>query len=270
MSDDDAIGGIEAPVLVGREGGVLTLTLNRPGQRNALDPELADALAEAVEAASSDHDVRVVVITGAGSAFCAGARLDALLAASERGDVDGVGASFGVVERVYRALLACRLPVVAAVNGPALAGGAGIVALSDFAIASDRASLGYPEILLGLTPGMVMTFLVQQAGLRAALDLTLTGRRVSADEALRLGLVTEVVSGERLDARAAELARQLAGLSPRAVAATKRWAWTLAEGGRLLDQGRELSTLLALTEDARAGMRAFFERGAQRPGGRST
>src|SRR5262245_7727053 len=96
----------DAPVLARREGGVVTLTLNRPGQRNALDPELAGALAAAVETASADPDVRVIVLTGAGSAFCAGARLDALLAASERGDVDGVRASFGVIERVYRALLA--------------------------------------------------------------------------------------------------------------------------------------------------------------------
>jgi methylglutaconyl-CoA hydratase len=165
---------------------------------------------------------------------------------------------------VNRALLAARPPVIAAVNGPALAGGAGIVGACDFAVASAGASLGYPEILLGLTPGMVMTLLVQQAGIRAALDLALTGRRVPADEALRLGLLTEVVPPEQLEARADQLAHQLAGLSPGAVAATKRWAWTLAEGGRLMDQGRDLSTLTALSEEARSGMRAFFDRTARR------
>jgi enoyl-CoA hydratase/carnithine racemase len=107
---------------------------------------------------------------------------------------------------------------------------------------------------------MVLTLLVQQAGLRAALDLALTGRRVSAAEGQRLGLVTEVVAPDRLDARAGELASQLAKLSPAALSATKRWAWTLADAGRLLEQGRDLSTLVALTEEARAGMRAFFER----------
>src|SRR5690606_27635167 len=119
-------------------------------------------------------------------------------------------ASFGVVEQVYRALLAARPPLIAAVNGPALAGGAGIVGCCDLVVASDRASLGYPEVLLGLVPGMVLTLLVQQAGVRAALDLALTGRRVSADEAQRLGLVTEVVAPERLAVRAGELAKQLA------------------------------------------------------------
>src|SRR5262249_17483977 len=113
---------------------------------------------------------------------------------------------------------------------------------------------------LGLVPGMVMTILVRLVGLRAALDLTLTGRRVSAEEAARIGLINEVVEPDRLDARVDELARQLAALSPSAIAATKRWAWTLAEVGRLLEQGRDLSTLQALTGDARAGMRAFFDR----------
>src|SRR5688500_20154033 len=100
----------EAPVLVHRADGIVGLTLNRPAQRNALDPELAGALASAVEAASADHDVRVVVVSGAGSAFCAGAKLDALLAASARGDAEGVSASFRGAEEVYRAVLAARPP----------------------------------------------------------------------------------------------------------------------------------------------------------------
>ncbi|MGE3269259.1 MAG: enoyl-CoA hydratase/isomerase family protein [Chloroflexota bacterium] len=254
----------DLPVLVQRDGAIVSLTLNRPGQRNALDPELAGALVTALEAASDDASVRVIVLRGAGSAFCAGAKLDALLAASEAGDVAGVTAAFGVVERVYRALLAARPPIIAAVNGPALAGGAGIVGAADLAIASEDASLGYPEVLLGLTPGMVMTLLVRQAGVRAALDLALTGRRVPADEALRLGLLTEVVPAANLDVRVDQLAGQLAALSPAALTATKRWAWSLAEAGQQLEQGRDLSTLLALTDGARGGMRAFFARSGGR------
>jgi methylglutaconyl-CoA hydratase len=255
-------------VLARREGAIVTLVLNRPDQRNALDPELAGALAAAVDTASADPTVRVVVLTGAGRAFCAGAKLDSLLAASERGDVGGVSATFGVVERVYRALLAARPPIIAAVNGPALAGGAGIASACDLVVASDVATFGYPEVVLGLTPGMVLTLLVQQVGVRAALDLALTGRRISAAEALRIGLITEVVPADDLDSHVESLARQLAGLSPDAVAATKRWAWTLAETGRSIEQGRDLSTLLALTEDARAGMRSFFAGAAGRQAGR--
>jgi methylglutaconyl-CoA hydratase len=254
----------EPPVIVSRADGVVQIVLNRPERRNALDPELAGALAESIRAASDDPAVRVVVLAGAGRAFCAGAQLDALLAASEQGDVTGAEASFGVVEQVYRALLAARPPVIAMVNGPALAGGAGIVSACDFAIASTEAAVGYPEIVLGLVPGMVMTILVRLVGVRAALDLTLTGRRVSAEEAARIGLVNEVVAPERLALRVDELAHQLAALSPAAVAATKRWAWTLAEVGGQLEQGRDLSTLLALTDEARSGMRSFFERSARR------
>jgi enoyl-CoA hydratase/carnithine racemase len=257
-------GAPDPPVLTDRNGGVARLTLNRTGQRNALDPELAGALVAAVEAVAATPETRVIVLAGAGSAFCAGAKLDALLAASEAGDVAGVRASFAVIERVYRALLAVPQPLIASVDGPALAGGSGIVGVCDLAIASERASFGYPEVLLGLTPGMVLTLLVKQAGLRAALDLALTGRRVGAGEALRLGLVTEVVPPEQLGSRVDALAGQLAALSPGALAATKRWAWTLAEAPDLLDQGRDLSTLLALSADARVGMRAFFER-ASRP-----
>lgn len=251
-------------VIVSGGNGVVRLTLNRPERRNALDPELAQSLAEAIRGASDDPATRVLVLTGAGSAFCAGAQLDALLAASERGDVAAAGATFGVAEEVYRALLACRPPIVAMVNGPALAGGAGIVSACDFAIASTHAVLGYPEIVLGLVPGMVMTILVRLVGIRAALDLTLTGRRVSADEALRIGLVNEVVPPERLAARVDELAGELASFSPSALATTKRWAWALAEIGGLLSQGRDLSTLQALTDDARTGMRSFFERSQRR------
>src|SRR4051794_29528821 len=177
-------------VLVRREAGIVTLTLNRPDQRNALDPELAGALTAAIDAASTDPDVRVIMLTGAGTAFCAGAKLDTLLAASEAGSVDGVKASFGVIEQVYRSLLATRPPLIAAVNGAALAGGAGIVGCCDLAIASERASLGYPEVLLGLVPGMVLTLLVQQVGLRAAPDLALTGRRGSAAAGQGVGLGT--------------------------------------------------------------------------------
>jgi enoyl-CoA hydratase/carnithine racemase len=107
---------------------------------------------------------------------------------------------------------------------------------------------------------MVMTLLVRLVGLRSALDLTLTGRRVSAEEAVRMGLLNEAVPRDRLAERVGALATQLASLSPTALAATKRWAWTVSEMGHLLEQGRDLSALLALSDDAKAGMRAFFER----------
>ena len=201
-------------------------------------------------------------MTGAGTAFCAGARLDGLLEASERGDSTAVSDAFGLVEDVYRALLAARPPTIAAINGFALAGGAGLATLCDFAIASERAQLGYPEVQLGLAPGMVMSFLFRLVGYRVGLELALTGRRVPAGEAARIGLVNTVVPEEELEAEVARLAGRLAALSPSAVALTKRWARALGEMdlATAIRQGRDVSTLAALTPDARSGIHAFLNR----------
>ena len=254
-----------AAVIEARENGIARLTLNRPDKRNALDPELAGALASAIRAASDEPDVRVIVVTGAGMAFCAGAKLDGLLEASERGDSNAVAASFGAVEDVYRALLAARPPTIAAVNGYALAGGAGLATLCDFAIASEQAQLGYPEVQLGLAPGMVMAFLFRLVGFRIGLELALTGRRIPADEAARIGLVNAVVAHDQLDAEVATLAERLANLSPSALALTKRWARALGEMDLVtaIRQGRDVSTLAALTPDARSGIRTFLDRSAR-------
>ncbi|MCC6175291.1 MAG: enoyl-CoA hydratase/isomerase family protein [Chloroflexi bacterium] len=252
----------EPAILTERDGGTLRIVLNRPATRNALDPELGESLAAALRDASADESVRVVVLTGSGTSFCAGARLDTVLAASERGDATATSATFAVAEQVYRALLATRPPTIAAVNGYALAGGAGIVSACDLAIAAEHAQLGYPEVRLGLMPGMVMGLLVRLVGFRTALDLALSGRRIGAAEAARIGLVNEVVQSDRLAARASQLAHDLATLSPTAVSAIKRWAWTVGDLSleRALSHGRDVSTLCALTEDARAGMRGFLER----------
>ena len=252
----------EPAVIVAREGAVARLTLNKPDQRNALDAELAGALATAIRRASDDADVRAIVLTGAGTAFCAGAKLDGLLEASERGDSSAVAATFGAVEDVYRALLAARPPTIAAVNGYALAGGAGVATLCDVVIVSDRAQLGYPEILLGLAPGMVMAFLFRLVGHRVGLELALTGRRVPADEAVRIGLANAVAAHAELDAEVAKLAGQLVALSPTALALTKRWAQALGEMdlSTAIRQGRDVSTLAALTPDARSGIQEFLQR----------
>ena len=255
----------DLPVLSSRDGAVARLVLNRPEARNALDPELAGALAAEIRAASDDPSVRVIVLTGAGSAFCAGARLDALLAGIEQGDAGAVGAAFGVVGEVYRALLDARPPTIAMVNGYALAGGCGIATACDVVIASDRAQLGYPEVHLGLMPGMVMAILFRLVGFRTGLELALTGRRIPAEEAARIGLVNRVVAHDELETSVGELAEQLASFSPTALAAIKRWAWALPELGlaRALEHGREVSTLCAMSPEARDGIGRFLGKSGQ-------
>ena len=252
----------DEPVLTTRDGANARLVLNRPAARNALDPELAAALAEAIHAASADPSVRVIVLTGAGSAFCAGAKLDGLLAVAEQADSAATGAYFGAVEEVYRALLATPQPTIAMVNGHALAGGSGVASACDMVIASDRAQFGYPEVQLGLAPGMVMALLFRLVGFRVGLELVLTGRRASAEEALRIGLISRVVPHDQLNSTVEAVAHQLAELSPSALALTKRTAWALPdlELPRALSYARDISTLCALTPDARAGMARFLRR----------
>lgn len=252
----------ETPVLESRDGTVVRLTLDRPEARNALDPELAEALAASIGAASNDPTVRVIVLTGAGSAFCAGARLDGLLAGIEQHDAQAVGASFGAVGDVYQALLDARPPTIAMVNGYALAGGCGIATACDLVIASDRAQFGYPEVQLGLMPGMVMSLLFRLVGFRIGLELALTGRRVSAEEAARIGLINRVVAHDALEASVDALAEQLADLSPTALASIKRWARALpqADLARALEQGRDVSTLCALSPEAREGIARFLKK----------
>jgi methylglutaconyl-CoA hydratase len=253
------------PVLTTRDGPIARLTLDRPDSRNALDPDIAGALVAAIRAASDDPSVRVIVLTGAGSAFCAGAKLDGLLAAIEQGDSGPTGAYFGAIEEVYRALLGARPPIIAMVNGHALAGGAGVATACDMVIASETAQFGYPEVHLGLAPGMVMVLLFRLVGFRVGLELALTGRRLPASEAAEIGLINRAVPHDRLESTVREVADQLAALSPSALALIKRTAWALPdlELPRALAHARDVSTLCALTPDARAGISDFLNKGGR-------
>ena len=240
--------------------GVRTLTIDRAAARNALDRATLDEL-EAALAAARAPEVRVVVLRGAGTqAFSAGADLKELLAyqtlEDRRRHFDGVA-------RVIRAMHDLAAPVVARVQGFALAGGCGLAVAADFTIAAESAVFGLPEIAIGLLPMVVSAPILRATGSRkVVLDLMLTGRRVAADEALRLGLATRVVPDARLDAEVDELAAQLASFSPAALRLGKEAIYTMAEMeyGAALRYLREMIVLTATTEDAQEGIRAFFEK----------
>ena len=240
--------------------GVRTVTIDREAARNALDRATLDEL-EAALAAARSADVRVVVLRGAGTqAFSAGADLKELLAhrtlEDRRRHFDGVA-------RVIRAMHELAAPVVARVQGFALAGGCGLAVAADFTIAAESAVFGLPEIGIGLLPMVVSAPILRATGSRkTVLDLVLTGRRVGADEAVRLGLATRVVPDERLDAEVDALAGQLAALSPAALRLGKEAIYTMAEMeyGAALRYLREMIVLTASTEDAQEGVRAFFEK----------
>jgi methylglutaconyl-CoA hydratase len=216
------------------DAGVLTLTLNRPAKRNALNAELIDQLHASLEQADLDGDVRVVVLRGEGKDFCAGADLDELLASAERtlGENEASALRLG---RLFLRLRELLQPVVAVVHGRALAGGAGLATACDLILAGSSSQFGYPEIQRGFAPAMVMALLRRMVGEKVALDLALTGRVLSADDARGLGLITRVVPDGDLDDQASSLARQLAGLSRSALGLTKKLLYQL--DGLSLEEG---------------------------------
>jgi len=227
-----------------RRGAVALVTLHRPEKRNALSIELRVELADAFGRVSDDEEVGCVVLTGAGPAFCAG--MDVTQFGGDREHklrlVETSTLAFDAVGR-------CTRPVVAAVNGPALAGGFALALLCDLRIASEDATLGYPELPRGIPPSYAAARAVLPA--TVAQDLCLTGRIVDAAEALRLGVVREVAAGDVVE-RALKLAEQIAALPRDAVLETKRRALLEREQlwGFLFDEERRVFSRALLGEDA--------------------
>src|SRR6202050_1436698 len=207
--------------------GVATITLNRPEKRNAISFKLIDDLLRALDEVSRS-EATVLIVTGAGKAFCSGMDLDDLKALLGRSPKQNLQDSQTMVQ-LFRSLYEFPKMTIAAVNGPAIAGGAGLALLCDFTLAVPEAKFGYNEVRIGFVPAIVSTFLLRQVGEKQARDLLLTGRIFSAEEAARMGLINEIVAPENLVARARELAALLLQNSPTSLRATKR---LLSEHGR--------------------------------------
>jgi methylglutaconyl-CoA hydratase len=242
------------------EAGILSLTLNRPDKRNALNSELIDLLHQALERADLDAEVRVVLIRGAGKDFCAGADLDELLASADRDLAENEAAALRL-GTLFRRVRELPKPVLAMVHGRALAGGAGLATACDLVIAGNGAQLGYPEIQRGFAPAMVMALLRRLVGEKVALDLVLTGRVMTAEEAQAAGLVSRVVPDAALEREALGLASRLASSSATAMGITKRLFYeldtrTLADGIAL---GARVNAVARGTPDFRQAIAAFLK-----------
>src|SRR3954469_1349600 len=207
-------------IQIAYEARVAILTLNRPEKRNAISFELIDDLLRALDEVRSS-DAIVLIVTGAGKAFCSGMDLDNLKALLGRTPEQNLQDS-GTMVRLFRSLYEFPKVTIAAVNGAAIAGGTGLALLCDFTLAVPEAKFGYTEVRIGFVPAIVSTFLLRQVGEKQARDLLLTGRLFGAEEAHRLGLVSELVAPEKLLVRARELAAQLMESSPTSLAFTKR------------------------------------------------
>lgn len=241
------------------EGPVATLTINRPDRRNAINPEVSRALSEGLGRAEEDDSVSVVVLTGAGEkAFCAGADLGTMSA-------DGAVAQHFVraeLGELFLQMQRARPLIVGRVNGHALAGGFGLMLACDLVVASAEAEMGMPEINLGLWPFMITAVVQRDLPRKLALELMLTGRRMTAEEAARWGFVNRVVGLEELDGAIDELTETLAGKSPLIAALGKR-SFYRAEDMRFDESLEYLSGMLTVclqSEDTLEGVTAWLQK----------
>ncbi|MCD6014076.1 MAG: Enoyl-CoA hydratase/isomerase [Solirubrobacterales bacterium] len=239
------------------DGRVALCRLHRPEARNALSPELMEALADAIERFDADPEVGCIVIAGSDEVFAAGADIGALARREFHEAVLHPAAAF------WRRLAECRTPMVAAVSGFALGGGCELALVCDLIVASETAEFGQPEITLGIIPGGGGTQrLARAVGKQRAMELVLTGRRFGAEEAERIGIVNRVAKKREWLEAAIELARRIASRPPIAARLAKQAVLaadetTISAG---LEQERRLYELAMATEDRVEGMRAFLEK----------
>jgi methylglutaconyl-CoA hydratase len=244
-------------------GPAALLTFNRADKRNALSRELIAALTDAFRQAGDDTAVRVVILTGDGPAFCAGMDLTELAATlTDRPEESPVWDDANRLAALFDLIYTLPKPTVAAVNGPAVAGGAGLVSVCDLALAVPAARFGYPEVRRGLVAALVMPHLLRHVGERAARHLLLTGELIDAAEAARVGLVNRVVPAETLLAEAEALARSLAEGGPRSLATTKDLLRQFSRQALSVEELARASAEPRLTDECRQGLEAFF---AKRP-----
>jgi methylglutaconyl-CoA hydratase len=239
---------------------VAHLTLNRPDKRNALSFQLLDELTWALDEVEKSA-ASVVILTGAGKAFCAGMDLEELKTLAGKSHTENVADSRKMAQ-IFRRLYEFPKPTIAAVNGAAIAGGTGLATMCDFTLAVPEAKFGYTEVRIGFVPAIVSSILVWQVGHKIARDLLLTGRIFDAAEAYRLGLVNAVVGADQLMNRALELAAQLMENSPTSLRLTKKLinGFILPQLDTQIEQAIEENAGIRQTADFREGVTSFLEK----------
>src|SRR5271155_4370544 len=241
-------------------GQLATITFNRPEKRNAISERMISEIQSALDAVETSH-ARVAIITGAGKSFCAGMDLEMLSAIASQSSAENQEDSRRMA-RMFRRIWSFSKPLIAAVNGAALAGGCGIATLCDFTLAVPEAKFGYTEVKIGFLPAIVSVFLTRQIGEKRSRDLLLTGRIIDAVEAKEFGLVTEVVPADRLLDRAHELASELIAASPNSLTRAKHLLTSAAAQG--LDHDLERAILenarIRCTPDFKEGVASFLEK----------
>jgi methylglutaconyl-CoA hydratase len=241
-------------------GQIATITLNRPDKRNAMSAAMMAELQTALDEIEKSH-VRVGILTGAGKAFCAGMDLEMLAQIAQQSPAENQEDSRRMA-KMFRRIWSFPRPLIAAVNGAALAGGCGIATLCDFTLAVPEAKFGYTEVKIGFLPAIVSVFLTRQIGEKKARDLLLTGRTLEAAEAKEFGLVNEVVPPENLVARSKQLAEVLIAASPGSLSRAKRLMTSSAAPSVDHDLERAIleNARIRCTPDFKEGLASFLEK----------
>jgi enoyl-CoA hydratase len=247
-------------VLFAVEDKVATISINRPERRNALNPNVMTGLNDYLDQAGADPDVAAIVLTGAGGTFCAGADLGGNFGEEQSflDKHDERGYYAGLLVKMNR----CQKPILAAVEGYCLAGGMGLCLSSDVVVASEDALFGLPEIKRGLWPYMVTAVLIRNVGRKKAAELCMTGERISAAEAERIGIVNHCVSQQEFEEKVAAMAAKLSSFSPAIMGLGKSSFYQIADMS-LEDALRYLQSQLTIniqTEDLREGITAFMQK----------
>ena len=237
-------------------GVVTRVTLNRPDIRNAFNDTMIRELREAFSAIEQDASARVVVLTGAGKAFCAGADLHWMRQVVEYTYEQNYEDSLNLA-KLMRQIYDCPKPVVGRINGPAIGGGTGLVAVCDIPVASEDAVLSFSEVKIGLVPACISPYVLKRVGERYGREYFLTGERLTAQKALQCGLVNRVVPAQELDATVDGLVEHLISSGPAALATCKRM---VREVGDMDLDTAEMIARLRMSEEGQEGMAAFLER----------
>jgi methylglutaconyl-CoA hydratase len=248
-------------ILAAKEGKILRLTMNRPQVHNAFNAKMIGELAEAFGTAGNDADIRVVVLTGAGASFCAGADLNWMREIIRYSYEQNLAESRQVAE-LMKAIYELPKPTIARVNGAVIGGGNGLLSACDIAVASDQARFGLSEVKIGLVPAAIGPYVIRRIGESAAREFFLTGERFGAGRALEIGLVNKVVPHEALDEKVDEIVRLLLSSGPEAIAKCKELLYRVP--GMSLEEAKrytaEMIARLRVSPEGQEGMASFLEK----------
>jgi methylglutaconyl-CoA hydratase len=244
-----------------QDGPVITVVLNRPDSHNAFNPQMIAELTETFQSLGSRPDVRLIILTGSGRSFCAGADLATMRATADFSFEENVADGQAIFDLML-AVDSCPKPVIGRINGAAIGGGAGLAACCDIVVAVERAKFGFSEARLGIVPAVISPFVLAKIGVSNGRELFLTGERFTAAQALAIGLVHHVVSEEALDEKIGERVEQLLMAAPQAQAEAKRLIQSVANRPKaeMWAFTAELIAARRASQEGREGMTAFLEK----------